>query len=156
MRHVSLLLTLLLFAAVSGASAQQPPEVVTAKPPAKGDGVVVRGCLSGNLLYADETRRNHDSGWLVSTVTFRLTGPRDVLRSLRSEHEGEMMDVSGVLKSDLPDDRSVPRGKQIGKTRIFVGIGQSPRGNSPGDDLPYMPVVEVKSFEPAGGRCSPR
>jgi hypothetical protein len=156
MRHLIRTLVLLSFATVSAGAAQQLPETEKAKPPVKGDKVVVRGCLSGTMLHADETRRNHDSGWQVSLVTFRLTGPRNLLRTLRDEHEHAVVDVSGILKSDLPDTHSVPRGKEIGRTRIFIGMGQPPRGNSPGDMVPYLPVLEVTSFEPAGGRCTPR
>jgi hypothetical protein len=156
MRHVIRTIVLLSLAAVSAGAAQQPPETEKAKPPGKGDKVVVRGCLAGTMLHADETRRNHDSGWQTSLVTFRLSGPRNLLRTLRGEHEHEIVDVSGVLKSELPDTHGVPRGKTIGKTRIVVGMGQPPRGQTPGEMVPYFPVLEVVSFEPAGGRCSPR
>jgi hypothetical protein len=155
MRHAIRMLVLLSFAAVS-AGAAQLPETEKTTPPVKGDTVVVRGCLAGTLLYADETRRSHDSGWQMSQVTFRLTGPRAVMRSLRDKHEGEMVDISGVLKSELPDTHSVTRGREIGKSRIVIGMGQPPRGNTPGEMVPYYPVVDVTSFEPAGGRCSPR
>jgi hypothetical protein len=156
MRHVIRAIVLLSFAAISAGAAPQLPETEKPKAPVKGDTVVVRGCLAGTMLHADETRRHHDSGWQVSLVTFRLSGPRNLLRTLRAEHEHETVDVSGVLKSELPDTHSVPRGKTIGKTRVIVGMGQPPRGNSPGEAMPYFPVLEVVSFEPAGGRCSPR
>lgn len=156
MRHVLGTLALLSLAAISAGAVPQLPETEKSKAPVKGDKVVVRGCLAGNMLHADETRRNHDSGWQASLVTFRLSGPRNLLRTLRDEHEHEIVDVSGVLKSDLPDTHGVPRGKTIGKTRIVIGMGQPPRGNTPGETMPYFPVLEVASFEPAGGRCSPR
>jgi hypothetical protein len=156
MRQITRTLVLLSFVAASAGAAQKPPETEKAKAPVKGDKVVVRGCLSGTMLHADETRRNHDSGWQESLVTFRLTGPRNLLRTLRDEHEHEIVDVSGVLKSELPDTHSVPRGREIGKTRVFVGIGQPPRGSTPGAMVPYFPVLEVASFERAGGRCTPR
>jgi hypothetical protein len=156
MRHVIRAIVLVSFGAISAGAAQQLPETEKTKAPVKGDKVVVRGCLAGNMLHADETRRTHDSGWQASLVTFRLSGPRNLLRTLKDEHEHEIVDVSGVLKSELPDTQSVPRGKTIGKTRVVIGMGQPPRGNSPGEAMPYFPVLEVASFEPAGGRCSPR
>jgi hypothetical protein len=155
MGRIRAIVLLLSFAATPALFAQKPPDTAEDKPPAKGDQVIARGCLSGTMLSASETRKAKGSGKLDRGVTYRLTGPRGTLRSLRNEHDGEIVEVTGVLKSDLPDEAGAGRGKQIGKSGIFVGMGGPPRGNSPGDMVQYYPVLEVKSFERATGRCLP-
>lgn len=154
MRRICLTVLLASIAAAGPATAQKPPEASPDKLPAKGDEVMVRGCVQGTTLESYETRRVDDSGKLTTAITYRLTGPKATLRALRDEHNGRAVDIEGILKSDLPGDRGATRGKQIGKSRVFIGIGAPPRGNSPADAVPYLPVLEVVSFEPVGGRCS--
>lgn len=135
--------------------AQKPSEDAKPKLPGKGDAVVVRGCVSGPTLSASMTRLAEGEGSLEATVTYRLTGPRKIVRTLREEHKGEIVEVKGILKSELPDEASTAPGRTIGKSRIRIGMGAPPRGNSPGDMMPYYPVLEVTSFEVATGRCLP-
>lgn len=152
MGRIGMTVLLLSFAAAPALLAQKPPDAED-KAPAKGDHVIARGCLTGTMLSASETRQAKGSGKLDRGVTYRLTGPRGTLRSLRNEHDGEIVEVTGVLKSDLPDETRAGRGKEIGRSGIFVGMGGPPRGNSPGDMVQYYPVLEVTSFERATGRC---
>lgn len=155
MGRIGMTVLLLSLAAPPALLAQKPPDAAEDKAPAKGDEVIAKGCLSGTMLSASETRQAKGTGKLDRSVTYRLTGPRGTLRSLRNEHDGEIVEVTGVLKSDLPDEARAGRGKEIGKSGIFVGMGGPPRGNSPGDMVQYYPVLEVTSFERAIGRCLP-
>ncbi|MBA3884440.1 MAG: hypothetical protein H0X67_01765 [Acidobacteria bacterium] len=154
MRRIFVVVLLAFFAAASPAAVQQPPEAQSDEPPVKGDEVVVRGCLSGTTFHSYDTRRSDDTRKVSSAITYRLTGPRGILRQLRNDHANHFEEITGVLKSTLPADAGAARGREIGTSRIFVGVGAPPRGNSPADSVPYVPVLEVISFEHVGGRCS--
>lgn len=108
MGRIGMTVLLLSFAAAPAVFAQKPPDAED-KAPAKGDQVIARGCLSGTMLSASETRQAKGAGKLDGAMTYRLTGPRGTLRSLRHEHDGEIVEVTGVLRSDLPDDARAGR-----------------------------------------------
>jgi hypothetical protein len=88
------------------------------QPPAKGDSIIVTGCLAGPTLEAVETSRGDESGRLLTPITFQLKGGKDLLKSLRSEHDGKQVEVRGILKSNLPlgDAR---RGATLGRPRLL-------------------------------------
>jgi hypothetical protein len=121
------------------------------KVPRKGDEVVVKGCLHGAMLEATETMLVDESGSLITPYTFQLKGKKDLLKQLRQEHDGRLVELTGKLQSSL----EVPgrRGTQIGRTGIFVGAGTSTTNRpDPGGDR-IMPVLEVKSYEGTGASC---
>lgn len=154
MRRLCLTVLLLSLAVAAPATAQKPTDEKPDKAPVKGDEIVVRGCISGSMLQSFDTRRTDDAGKLTGAITYRLIGPRQVLRTLRNDHDKHLENVTGILKSDLPDDARGERGKRIGNTRVFIGIGApGQRGNSPGDAMSHMPVLEVISFEHVAGSC---
>jgi hypothetical protein len=115
--------------------------------PKKGDTVVVKGCLQGPVLTSTETAALDETLMTASALTYQLKGDKNLLRQLREQHDGQLVEVTGVLKSHLPQP-DARRGKQVGKTRIIVGGGTSSmdRMTTPGIDQP-QPVLEVKSFE---------
>jgi hypothetical protein len=133
------------------AAAQEGPKP---KVPKKGDEIIVRGCLKGLILTATETSlsASEDStGKLVTPYTYQLKGPKDLLRKLREEHDDRVVEVTGELKSTLPQESAL-RGVTIGKTRIMVGVGANSadpmvrQGES-------LPVLEVKSYEGVRVTC---
>ena len=141
-------LVLALVLSVPGVAAQKGDEP-RAGLPKKGDAVVVKGCLRGPRLEATqispaEADDAYPSGW-----TFRLQGKKDLLKDLRAKHDNMLVDVSGVLKSELPE--TVP-GKQVGRTRITIGVDPYGGGRTPGSDQ-VMPVLDVRSFESSGVTC---
>ena len=122
------------------------------KMPGKGDEVIVLGCVSGSAFEARQTRRVDESTGLETTITYRLTGSKDLLKQLRSEHGDRVVEISGVLKSVLPDS-NLTRGKQIGKSRIYIGGPTSPRPGVGQDAAPYLPVLDVKAARFLPDRC---
>ena len=130
---------------VSGSALQTSAE----KPPQKGDRVVARGCLSGSVLRATETTVVDGAGTHTAAVDFRLTGKKDLLKDMRTKEDGRVVEITGVLKSDLP--RPETAGKQIGKTRIVVGVGS--RDTMQQQAPPHLPVLEVKSYEGFATSC---
>ena len=142
------------FALLLTALVMTSQEKPTAKAPAKGDTIIVRGCLSGSALESTETRivdATDRTGRRSSAVTFRLTGDKDLLKQLRKDHDKTIVEVTGVLKSNLPqtDGGHVA---QVGKTRISVGV-RTPQTSQP-HDPPYRPNLEVKSYEGLGSMCA--
>ena len=119
------------------------------KPPRKGDRLVVRGCVNGPLLEGIDSTGAEDTTVLPPGLTFRLSGDKKLLKQMRAEENGRKVQITGVLKSDLPQEASV--GGRVGRTRIAVGVGtpDTMQQQAP----PHRPVLEVKSFEPLAVSC---
>lgn len=137
----------LALSAVAAAAQEKPAD----KPPEKGDTVLVKGCLHGTALEATETQRLDQSGLMATPLTYRLTGKKTVLKQLRDEHDDMLVEVTGILKSNLPP-AGEQRGKQIGKSRVYIGIGAPQTGAMPEANR-SIPVLQVESFEGHGVRC---
>ena len=150
MRGAFMLPAVLLLTAALGASGQETPPK---KELSKGDTIAVRGCLSGSALASTETRildGTDPKRERASNVTFRLTGDSSVLKQMRKDHDGKLVEVTGILKSDLPTD-DARHVKTIGKTRIVVGV-RTPQTTQP-HDPPYRPILQVKSYEGLATIC---
>jgi hypothetical protein len=132
----------IVFTVAIGAAGQ---EQATPKPPQKGDTVIVRGCLRGSALEATETERPDDTAAIPTDVTYRLTGKKDLLKQMRKEHDRKLVEVTGILKSTLAVGDA--RGKQIGKSRIYIGVGAPQPGSPAAEANRSIPVLEVQSYE---------
>lgn len=118
--------------------------------PKRGDTIVVRGCISGGTIESSETEVRDTTGKYSSVVTYRLTGDKKTVKQIKKEHDGHVDVLTGVLKSDLPNETSV-RGKRIGNTRITVGVGAQP--NTDPHSPRFMPAFEVKELEHTEVTC---
>jgi hypothetical protein len=135
----------------SASLAAMPQKEAAPGPPKKGDAITVKGCLTGTALEATELGSTDQTGGLSSGLTFRLTGNKSLLKQLRDEHDGHLVEVEGVLKSELPHQNVSTR--RVGKMRITIG---SPAANPATPDAEArraVPVLEVKSFDSAGTIC---
>lgn len=143
--------TLLVALAVSFVPAFQ--ENPAAKTPRKGDTVIVKGCLRGNSLESTETGIPGADATMTTALVYRLTGDKTTLKRLRAEHDGRVVEVTGVLKSKLPTAAD-ERGLTIGRTRVRVGVG-SPQTGSPAQEEVNrsIPVLEVKGYEGVPVQC---
>ena len=122
----------------------------TQKPPANGDEVIVKGCLRGAMLESTDVGRK-DEEPLSMAYTFQLKGKKDLLKELREKHDNQRVDLTGILKSNLGNDKP---GKDFGRTRVVIGAGS----HTPGAVHPMtldqpMPVLEVKAFAATGIAC---
>ncbi len=140
--------TIALLLCAAQLSAQDAPQ----KPPKKGDTVSVRGCLRGNaveqadLLIEDgegEVKQNDQ----VPAMTYRLQGDKSVLRELKDKHDRMVVQVKGILKSEVAGSGI---GTNVGRTRITIGV--DPRNPTRGAEQP-LPVLEAKSFEATSVSC---
>ena len=134
--------------------AQQPTDPpAKEKVPAKGDAILVKGCLDGPTLQSIETSMMDETGHLATPLTYQLKGDKKLLRQLRDEHNFKVVEVKGILKSNLPQDSAI-RGKTVGKTKITFGVGASSTQGAGPDLNSALPGLEVKSYESPGARCN--
>ena len=122
------------------------------KSPGRGDSVIVKGCLIGPTLESTETVTTDEVG-LAGPLTYQLKGDKKLIKRMRQEHDGERIDVTGILKSTLPHD-SATRGKTMGKTKVTFGVGSTSMQKGAPDLQSSLPVLEVKSYEASGARCA--
>ena len=122
------------------------------KPPKKGDTIIVRGCLRGSaveqadLMIEDpEGEAKHNDQ--VPAMTYRLQGDKDVLKTLRDKHDRMVVQVKGILRSEVTRSGI---GTDVGRTRITIGA--DPRNPTRGAEQP-LPVLEAKSFEATTVSC---
>jgi hypothetical protein len=129
------------------------------KTPQKGDVVVVKGCLRGVTLDSFETASEDNASVIQARVTYRLTGKKELIKTLKEEQQHKIIEVTGVLKSSLAGADFL-RGKQVGKTKIFIGgapggMGQGGQPERPHDGMNQMqPVLDVRSFESVISVCA--
>ena len=70
--------------------------------PKKGDPVVLKGCLRGAALEATDVGAEDSSTPLLSGLTFRLTGKKDLLKEMKQKHDGRIVEVRGTLEVGPP------------------------------------------------------
>lgn len=141
-----MLIALLLFALIPGLAQEQEKKPVG--PPKKGDTVVVRGCYKGSALESTGISRKDGEEHLTEPLRYRLTGDKEVLKTMKAEHDAEVVVVTAELRTDLPKPGAAAR---VGNSRIAVGVGAS-RGMMP-EPPPPVPVLKVSSFESTGISC---
>lgn len=106
--------------------------------PKRGDTVLVKGCLTGGRIESNEVKARDGDAEFIGMATYRLTGDKKLLETIKKDHEGHEDVLTAVLKSELPRDPH----KRIGNTRIGIGLPQKDM-NAP----PPLPVLEVKSID---------
>jgi hypothetical protein len=117
----------------------------------KGDPLTVKGCLSGTSLAATETSASDATALVAGGLTFRLTGDRGRLRQLRDRHNRQIVEVRGILKSNLPRTGAEPR--TLGGMRIGIGAASPMTGRPEGETRRVLPVLEVQAFDGGGTFC---
>ena len=149
MRTRLLVCALVLTVGASAAAAQKEKDA--SRPPKKGDAIMVRGCLTGQALEASELGSTDITGALSSGVTFRLTGDKTLLKQMRDEHDGKVVEVQGVLKSNLPAQSVATR--NVGKMRITIGTPATNPASQEAETKRSLPVLEVKSVNGSTTSC---
>lgn len=121
--------------------------------PRSRDLVTVSGCVSGSHLKL--ARGNSDSVAATLHVSeYVLEGSKELLRTLRKDHDGHYEEITGALKlpaGQNPNDVQVKQ-KQLGpKTRITLGTRETN-----GEELPVPVRIVVSSYRHLANRCSER
>jgi hypothetical protein len=127
-------------------------QTATQKPPKKGDTIIVRGCLRGSAvedadLMVEDTEGEVKESDQVPDLTYRLQGDKSVLKELKDKHDRKVVQVKGVLRSEISQSGI---GTTVGRTRITIGA--DPRNPTQGAEQP-LPVLEAKSFEATTVNC---
>ena len=117
------------------------------QPESEAGGAARQPVEGGGVLETLDVVTKDGKARAVAALTFRLTGDKKLLKTIKEEHTNHSDSITGVLKTDLPET-----GKSFGTTigNTSVGIGMvNPHGAT---DRP-LPVLEVKEFEHTGVTC---
>jgi hypothetical protein len=148
MRTMSIVFVIVSATVAAGAVQKEAPPAKGVK---RGDTIAVRGCLTGGTLEATDLGSVDATGALSSGVTFRLTGDKALLKQLRDEHDGRVVDVKGVLKSELPKESVASR--NVGKMKVTIGAPAVNPVSPQAQTQRSLPVLEVKSFNGSTTSC---
>ena len=90
---------------------------------------------------------------MMTSLVYRLSGDKTLLKKMREEHDGSLVEVTGILKSTLPPAGEM-YGTTIGKTRVRIGIGSPNTGSgATAEANRSLPVLEVKNYEGVPVKC---
>jgi hypothetical protein len=151
MRTIPVLLTIVL---LSPGTASLTAQDAKPKTPKKGDVLMIKGCLRGSAVEGAQTMTEDAEGEprtedQIPALTYRLQGKKELLRELKDKHDHMVVQVKGILRSELS---GTGLGKDVGRTRITIGI--DPRsGRSPHGTDQAVPVLEATSFEGSTVSC---
>jgi hypothetical protein len=107
--------------------------------------VAVRGCVvSGAFTTASR------AGVTTERATYRLTGPKGLLKQLRTDHEGHFEEITGRLSGDSAGQ--TVRKKKVGKVTVIAGTGRGVSGSGTEETFD-LPSIEVVSFTHLDDRC---
>jgi len=135
-----------------GLASPAPQEKSGSTIPRKGDTITVKGCLRGGAVEATGVDAGETAVPLADNLTFRLTG-KGALKELKKKHDGRVVAVTGVLKSELS-----PRGPdataKVGNMRIGIGAPSTNPASVDAGNRRVLPVLEVQSFEGIETSCA--
>ena len=135
--------------AVSGGSvaAQEKPV------PKDSMRVTVIGCAKGAAFTAGpRTEDQVGRADIPEGARLRINAPKKLRGEIKA-HEGEMIQVTGLMKKGQYNDAGIPVG---GGVRIAPGVGNGGVGVGVGRPSPTVGSVnyiDVESWQPAAGNC---
>lgn len=147
MRHA---VAIALFLPVAGVIAQD--KAPSNPPPSKkGDAIAIYGCLRGSALEATDVGGGEDVAPVGQATTFRLTGDKALLKEMKDKYDKKVVEVRGVLKSDLLPASWAER--TVGKTRISIGTPATGSVAPEHETKRSVPQVEVTSYQGRDVSC---
>ena len=141
--------------ALDGPPAVRVVDAQDRKPPKTGDTLVIRGCLRGSAVESAATMTVSPEGETraeesIPSLTYRLQGRKDLLKQLKDTHDRKVVQVTGVLRSELSGSGI---GRTVGRTRITIGV-DARNGSGPNANDRAVPVLEAQSFEGTSISCA--
>jgi hypothetical protein len=133
---------------------QPQPQPQETKPVPKGSvEIVTTGCVTGKSFAAmgpreDGVRKGPD----VRGRTFRLNGPKDVMKDVK-RNDGHLVEVVGLVRSM---DLAEPMGARIGGTRVTLGSPNrsAPSGSAMTNSAANNTVImDISSLRPLADSC---
>jgi hypothetical protein len=128
--------------------AQQPQEE---KPKVPKDSVmaVIRGCLKGRVIRADDVRQTDTaSGVEIRSHSFRVEGKKDVI-SLVKEHDGDRVEMTGLIKKSA----LIEPGIRFKGGRVVIGGGTSGGTGTLPSPAENVLVIDALTVTAIGGTC---
>ena len=119
-------------------AAASPQEPGAKKIPKDSVEVATRGCLKGRVFTAvpapegEGVRHGPD----ITGRHFRLSGPKDVMKTVK-EHNGHLVEVVGLVRKSALSDQGI--GMKVGGTRVVIGAP----GTDPDHSMYNRPVANV-------------
>ncbi len=147
--------TTVLAGSVSVAYASQATDVPKPKPP-QPPLQILQGCITGSIISSIQVDEQSSPMALPVGATLRVAGSKEVVRVLKTEHNGHILEMTGKMKGSFGPPTQTTT-KAFGKLSVGVGGAQSVGPNTPG--VPSMPSFEVQSFKfvaDCGERTLPR
>jgi hypothetical protein len=142
---------LVLLASAPRAASADPSRTSDAAQKNERTVVVVRGCVESGTLTSVSAGEGDATGTAVAGQTYRIAGPRALVKQLRREHEGHTEEITGRIKGELAP-KSTVRQKQVGKIGIVVGTTPG-GGGSNAPHVPEMPSIEIEAFQHVENHC---
>jgi hypothetical protein len=147
--------TAVLGASVSVAYAGQATDVPKSKPP-QPPLQILQGCINGSIISSIQVDEQSSPMELPIGATLRVAGSKEMVRVLKTEHNGHLLELTGKMKGSFGPPTQTTT-KAFGKLSVGVGGAQAAGPNTPG--VPSMPSFEVRSFKfvaDCGERTLPR
>ena len=141
-----LIITLIVAVAVSGGPlvAQDVKKV-----PKDSERVTVPGCVKGYVFTAGaRTEDQVGRSDIPEGMHLRMNGKKDLLSEIKA-HEGQMIQITGLMKKGQYNQTGIPVG---GGVRITPGIGGGNGGRPAYANAPTN-YIDVESWQPAPGNC---
>jgi hypothetical protein len=137
-------ITLLLLLSLVSAQNQESKSI-----PSDSVEVEARGCIKGRVFTAIATEEDEGArrGPEISGRSFRLTGKKDVMDTVK-EANGERVEIVGIVRKAALADSGI--GMKVGGTRVVIGA----QGSDPGrvnqraapEGVAVMDVVAIRSL----------
>jgi hypothetical protein len=111
--------------------------------------VTVPGCTKGYVFTAGPRTEDQPGRLDVPEgIHLRMNGPKKLLSEIKV-HEGEMIQITGLMKKGQYNQQGVSLG---GGIRVVPGTG-GPAGNRPAVGTESVNYIDVESWQPAPGGC---
>ena len=144
----ALLVAIPLFAvSTAGVAARQEQE----KPKVPKDSLLVNviGCLKGRVIRAEDVRQpDTTSGMTITNRSFRLSGKKDVMASVK-EYDGQRVEISGLIKKSA----LIEPGMKFKGGRVVIGGGSPTSTSTMPDPAENVVVLDAVTVQSLGGSC---
>ena len=111
--------------------------------------VTVRGCTKGAVFTAGaRTEDQVGRADIPEGARLRMNAPKKLLAEIKA-HEGDMIQVTGLMKKGQYNETGVPIG---GGVRITPGAGSVSAGR-PSPVVGSVNYIDIESWQPAAGNC---
>jgi hypothetical protein len=111
--------------------------------------VAVPGCTKGSVFTAGpRTEDQVGRSGIPEGTRLRMNAPKKLMSEIKA-HEGQMIQITGLMKKGQYNQTGIPVG---GGVRVTPGIGSVSAGR-PSPEVGAANYIDVESWQPAAGSC---